>query len=296
VKLVIPVPPGGVQDLLARGIGQELSALWGQSVITENRPGAGGVSAADAVAKAAPDGYMIFMADEVPLTITPLLMSRLPYDPLNDFTPVVALVQSSHVLVVATGAPYGSVKELLAAARSRPGALNYGTFGAGSTGHLNTEELAALAGIKVTHVPYKGGADVLRALVAGDIQFAITGLTPAQPLLKQGRLKAIAYTGARRLVSLPDVPTMAEAGVPGFQTRSWFGWMVPAGTPRPVVERIAADAGRVIATNEFRDKYLAPAGVEVLNLGPDQFPSLLAETRAKYQAQVRRLDFKVSPP
>ena len=199
-------------------------------------------------------------------------------------------------LVVATGAPYGSVKELLAAARSRPGALNYGTFGAGSTGHLNTEELAALASIKVTHVPYKGGADVLRALVAGDIQFAITGLTPAQPLLKQGRLKAIAYTGARRLVSLPDVPTMAEAGVPGFQTRSWFGWMVPAGTPRPVVERIAADAGRVIATNEFRDKYLAPAGVEVLNLGPDQFPSLLAETRAKYQAQVRRLEFKVSPP
>ena len=149
VKLVIPVPPGGVQDLLARGIGQELSALWGQSVITENRPGAGGVSASDAVAKAAPDGYMIFMADEVPLTITPLLISRLPYDPLNDFTPVVALVQSSHVLVVATGAPYGSVKELLAAARSRPGALNYGTFGAGSTGHLNTEELAALAGIKI---------------------------------------------------------------------------------------------------------------------------------------------------
>src|SRR4051812_17689180 len=198
VKIVIPVPPGGVQDLLARAIGQELAREWGQTVLTENRPGAGGVAAADAVAKSAPDGHTIFMADEVPLTITPLLMSKLPYDPQADFVPVIALVQSSHVLAVSASSPYTSVRELIGAARAKPGSLNYGTFGAGSTGHLNTEELATLAGIKVTHVPYKGGADVLRALVAGDIQFAITGLTPAQPLLKQGRLRAIAYTGTRR--------------------------------------------------------------------------------------------------
>jgi tripartite-type tricarboxylate transporter receptor subunit TctC len=293
VRIVIPVPPGGVQDLLARGLSQELTQRWGQSVVTENRPGAGGVSAADSVAKSAPDGHSIFMADEVPFAITPLLISKLPYDPIADFAPVIALVQSSHVLVVASGSSAQSLKDLIAQARARPGEINYGTFGAGSTAHLNTEEFATLAGIKVTHVPYKGGADVMRAVVAGDIQFAIAGLTPSQPLIKQGRLRALAYTGARRLASFPDLPTVAEAGVPGFQTRSWFGWVVPAGTPRAIVERIALDAGRVIQAPEFRDKYLTPAGVDALNFGPDQFAQLLKETRAKYEAQIRRLNFSV---
>lgn len=293
VRIVIPVPPGGVQDLLARGLAHDLSQRWGQSVVTENRPGAGGVSAADSVAKSPPDGHSIFMADEVPFAITPLLIARLPYDPVADFTPVIALVQSSHVLVVASSSPAQTLKDLVATARARPGEINYGTFGAGSTAHLNTEEFATLAGIRVSHVPYKGGADVMRAVVAGDIQFAIAGLTPSQPLIRQGRLRALAYTGSRRLASLPDVPTVAEAGVPGFQTRSWFGWVVPAGTPRAIVDRIAADAGRVISTPEFRDKYLAPAGVDALNLGPEQFVQLLKETRAKYEAQVRRLNFNV---
>ncbi|MCC6474404.1 MAG: tripartite tricarboxylate transporter substrate binding protein, partial [Burkholderiales bacterium] len=246
VRVVIPVPPGGVQDLLARGIGQDLGRLWAQAVIVENRPGAGGVAAADAVAKSPADGHTILMSDEVPLAITPLLLAKLPYDPLADFAPALALVHSSHVVVVAGDSPIKTLQELIAAARARPGEINFGSFGVGSTAHLNTDEFGSLAAIRITHVPYKGGADVMQGLLRGDIQFAITGLTPARALLKQGRVRAIAYTGERRLPQLAELPTVSESGVSGFRTRSWFGWMVPAGTPRAAVDRIAADAGRVI--------------------------------------------------
>jgi len=294
VRIVIPVPPGGVQDLIARGLGQELTRVWGQSVVVENRPGAGGVAAADAVAKSAADGTSILMADDVPLVISPLLIAKLPYDAVADFTPVIALVQSSHVLVVASTFPARTLQELVAIARSKPGEINYGSFGVGSTVHLNTEEFATLAGIRVTHIPYKGGADVLRAIAAGEVQFAITGLTPAKPLVAQGRLRVLAYTGARRLAEISEVPTVAEAGVPGFSTRSWFGWMVPFATPRSVVDKIAVDAARVVATPEFREKYLVPAGLEPLGLGPDQFPALLREARIKYDALIRRANVRLN--
>lgn len=295
VRVVLPVPPGGVQDLIARGIAQELSRIWGHAVVAENRPGAGGVAAADSVAKSPADGHSILMADDVPLVISPMLIAKLPYDPVADFVPVIALVQSSHVVVVAAAYPAKTLQDLIAAMRAKPGGTNFGSFGIGSTVHLNTEDLLALAGVRATHVPYKGGADVLRAVVAGDVQFAITGLTPAQPLIKQGRLRVLAYTGARRLADMPEVPTVAEAGVPGFSTQSWFGWFVPAGTPRPVADRIAADAGRVVATPEFREKYLVPAGLAALNAGPDQFPSLMRDARVKYQALVNRLELKAAP-
>lgn len=294
VRVVLPVPPGGVQDLIARGIAQELSRIWGHAVVAENRPGAGGVAAADSVAKSPADGHSILMADDVPLIISPMLIAKLPYDPVADFVPVIALVQSSHVVVVAAAHPAKTLQELIAAMRAKPGGTNFGSFGVGSTVHLNTEDLLSLAGVRATHVPYKGGADVLRAVVAGDVHFAITGLTPAQPLIKQGRLRVLAYTGTRRLAEMPEVPTVAEAGVPGFSTQSWFGWFVPAGTPRPVADRIAADAGRVVATPEFREKYLVPAGLAALNAGPDQFPSLMRDARVKYQALVNRLELKAA--
>jgi tripartite-type tricarboxylate transporter receptor subunit TctC len=294
VRIVIPVPPGGVQDLIARGLGQELTRVWGQSVVVENRPGAGGVAAADAVAKSAADGTSILMADDVPLVISPLLIAKLPYDAVADFTPVIALVQSSHVFVVASAFPARNLQELIAVAKSKPGAINYGSFGVGSTVHLNTEEFASLAGVRVTHIPYKGGADVLRAVVAGEVQFAIVGLTPAKPLVTQGRLRILAYTGTRRLAEIAEVPTVAEAGVPGFSTRSWFGWMVPSATPRTIVDKIAVDAARVVATPEFREKHLLPAGLEALGLGPDQFPALLREGRIKYDALIKRANVRLN--
>jgi tripartite-type tricarboxylate transporter receptor subunit TctC len=292
VRILIPVPPGGSQDTLGRGAGAELSRLWGQPVVVESRPGAGGITAADAVAKSAPDGYTLLMADEVPLILTPLLHKSLPYDPVKDFIPVVTLAQSSSIVVAPANAPFNSMPELVAAAKSQPGAINFASFGPGSTSHLNTEDFAAQTGITLTHVPYKGGADIMRALMAGEINFAFTGIVAAVPLIKQGRIKAIGYAGERRLPIYPDVPTVSEM-LPGFQTLAWFGWMAPGGTPRPVVEKIAADVARVIAMPAFKEKFLDTAGLAPYSLAPEQFQQLVVSTRAKYQALLKRL--KIDP-
>ena len=288
VRVVLPVPPGGLQDTLARGVTQELSRLWGQGALVETRPGAGGITAAEAVAKAAPDGYTLLMADGVPLTITPYVVRKLPYDAIKDFIPVVGLVQASNIVIAAPDTPFNSIPELIAVARNKPGALNYGSFGPGSANHLGTERFAAEAGVSFTHIPYKGGVDIMRSIMAGDIQFAMTGLTAALPLIKQGRMKAIAWTGTRRTPTLPEVPTVAE-GLPGYATASWFGWFAPANTPQAVVQKIAADTLRVLALPEVRDKFVTGVGLEPLNLMPEAFAQLVGNERVRNEALVKRL-------
>ena len=288
VRIVLPVPPGGLQDTLARGVTQELSRLWGQSVLVDNRPGAGGITAAEAVAKSAPDGYTLLMADGVPLTITPYTVRKLPYDAVKDFVPVVGLVQASNIVIAAPDAPFNSITELIAVARAKPGALNYGSFGPGSANHLGTERFAAEAGVSFTHIPYKGGVDIMRSIMASDIQFAMTGLTAALPLIKQGRMKAIAWTGVRRTPALPDVPTVSE-GMPGYDTASWFGWFAPANTPPEVLQKIASDTLRVLAQPEVREKLVAGVGLEPLNLMPDAFAQLVGKERGRNETLVKRL-------
>jgi len=288
VRVVLPVPPGGLQDSLARGVTQELSRLWGQGALVENRPGAGGITAAEAVAKAAPDGYTLLMADGVPLTITPYMVRKLPYDAVKDFIPVVGLVQASNIVIAAPDAPFNSIPELIAVARGKPGALNYGSFGPGSANHLGTERFALEAGVSFTHIPYKGGVDIMRSIMASDIHFAMTGLTAALPLIKQGRMKAIGWTGTGRNPILPEVPTVAE-GLSGYSTASWFGWFAPANTPQAVVQRIAADALRVLALPEVRDKIVAGVGLEPLNLMPEAFAQLVGSERVRNEALVKRL-------
>ena len=288
VRVVLPVPPGGLQDTLARGITQELSRLWGQSALVENRPGAGGITAAEAVVKSAPDGYTLLMSDRVPLTITPFVVRKLPYDAVKDFIPVVGLVQSSSIVIAAPDAPFNSITELIAAARARPGALNYGSFGPGSNNHLDTERFAAQAGVSFTHIPYKGGADIIRAMMAGDLHFAFTGLTAALPLIKQGRLKAIAFSGTRRNPVLPDVPMVSE-GLPGYDSASWFGWFAPANTPPAIVQKIATDTLRALTTPEVHEKFVAGVGLESFNLMPEAFAQLLGIERVRNEALVRRL-------
>lgn len=293
VRVVVPVPPGGLQDTFARGAMQELSRLWGQPGLVENRPGAGGIPAADAVAKSAPDGYTLFMADQIPLTVTPFVNLKLPFDPVKDLVGVVGLVRASSVLIAPPAAPFNSLQELVAVARSKTGELNYGSFGPGSANHLTTERFARETGIKLVHVPYKGGADVIRAVAAGEVHFSITGLTAALPLIKQGRVKAIAWSGARRSPALPDVPTMSE-GLRGFEQWSWFGWFAPAGTPRAIVERIAADAGRVIAVPEFQAKFITGVGLEPFHLGPDQLSDLVRSERVRNGELVKSLKLTVN--
>ena len=289
VRMVLPYPPGGAVDALARGLGNELAKIWAQPVVIDGKPGAGGVTAAVTVARSAPDGYTIFLADQVPLAVTPFLQRDLPYDALKDFAAVIALVQSSSVLVVPRDFPAATMQDFITAAKAKPGAINYGTWGIASTAHLNTEELATAAGIRMTHVPYKGAADVFRGLLGGEVQAAFVSIAAASPQIRQGQLKALAYGGAKRTRFLPEVPTMAEAGVPGFQVGSCLGLVVPAATPSGIISRIAADAGRALYVPEFKDKYIDGVGFEVFNLPPERYAQLLAEMRAKNEAQLKRL-------
>jgi tripartite-type tricarboxylate transporter receptor subunit TctC len=289
VRLVIQYPPGGSVDALARAMGSELGKLWGQAVVVEGKPGAGGITATASVAHSAADGYTILLIDQGPLTVTPFMQRDLPFDPVRDFAAVVALVQASSLVVVPANSPLNTIPELIAAAKVKPGALNYGTWGVGSVSHLGTEDFATMAGIALTHVPYKGAADVSRGLMGGEVQLAFhsVGATVAQ--IKQGRLKAIAYAGLKRPPLLPDVPTITESGLPGFYARSWLGIVAPAATPRTIINRIAADAGRVLAVQPFVDKYINGAGFEVFNLPPEPFARVIQETRLKNEAQIKRL-------
>lgn len=293
VRLVLPVPPGGLQDALARALAFELSKTWGQQVIVDNRPGASGIIAADIVAKAPADGYTVFMTDNVTWAVNQFLRSKLPYDPQKDFAPVVGLVQAGNVLVVGSDSPVKSVQDLLKAARAKPGELNYGSFGLGSSPHIDTEALSAVAGIRLTHVPYKGGPEILQGLMGGQIEFSITGLPPTLPLIRQGRIRALAYGGLQRSSALPDVPTFSESGLKGFESGAWFGWMVPARTPSAVVEKIAADAIRIAATPEFRDKYILGVGMEPMGLAPAAFADLIKADREKYAVRLKALNLKL---
>ncbi len=293
VRLVLPVPAGGLQDGLARALAFELSKSWGQQVLVENRPGASGIIAADIVAKAPADGYTVFMTDNVTWMANQFLRSKLPYDPVRDFAPVAGLVVAGNVLVAPVDSVAKSLQELIAMARAKPGHLNYGSFGLGSSPHVDTEALSTAAAIRLIHVPYKGGPEILQALMGGQIAFSITGLPPALPLIRQGRIKALAYGGLRRSSALPDVPTLSESGLPGFESSAWFGWMAPARTPAAIIEKIAADAIRVASTPEFRDKYILGVGMEPMGLAPVAFSDLIKADREKYSVRLKALDLKL---
>ena len=293
VRLVLPVPAGGLQDAFARAIAQELGRTWGQSMIIDNRAGATGIIAAELVVKSPADGYTVFMTDNVTILTNHLLRSNLPYDIFRDLQPVIVLVKTSNVLVVHPDFPAKSLNELLAMARAKPGELNYGSFGIGSSPHVDTEALSNAAGIRVTHVPYKGGPAILQGLMGGQISFSLTGFSPALPLIRQGRVRALAYAGSERSPVLPDLPTISEAGVPGFESSAWFGWLLPAGVPRAIVDKIAVDASRVLAEPAFREKYVTAVGFEAVALGPAAFSELLRNDREKYAARFKGMNLKL---
>ena len=292
VRIVIWVPPGGVQDALTRAMAVELNKAWGQPVLVENRPGASGIIAGESVVKSAPDGHSIFQTDGITFNTNYFLRRSMPYDSVKDFAPVLGLVTTSDVLVAKLALPANNVRELVALAKSKPGALNYGSFGQGSAPHLDTEKLSLAAGITMTHVPYKGGGDIPKALLSGEIDFSFSGITGVLPLIRDGRIKALAFGGAQRSPALPDVPTLAESGY-SFDTGGWFGWFVPAATPRAVIDKLAADASRVLAAPAFRDKYILAVGLEPLNLQAAQFADVVKDTREKYEALFKRVQIRL---
>jgi len=293
VRVVVEVPPGGLQDTIARATAQELSTLWGRPVVVENRPSAGGVVAAEGVARSASDGHTLLQTGGSTLYANEIFRKDLPYDSVKDFAPVTILIGSNNILAGSPKLPANTLQELIAMARAKPGALNYGSLGIGHATHVDVEWLLREAGIKVEHVPYKGGAQALQSLASGEIAFSITGITAAIPMVRQGRIKGIAYAGLKRSELFPDMPTVAEAGFPGFESGSWFGWFAPAATPKAVIERIAADVKKVISVPAFKEKFITAGGHELMATPPAEFGPIMDRQRKAFAAKIKPLNLKL---
>lgn len=292
VRIAVQVPPGGLQDTIARATAQELSTLWGHAVIVENRPSAGGVVAAEGVARAAPDGHTILQTGGSTIYANEMLRKDLPYD-AKDFAPVTILIGSNNILAASPKLPANTLQEIIALARAKPGALNYGSLGIGHATHVDVEWILRESGIKVEHVPYKGGAQALQSVASGEIAFAITGITAAIPMVRQGRIKGIGYAGLKRSELFPDMPTVAEAGFPGFESGSWFGWFVPAATSKVVIERIAADVRKVISVPAFKEKFITAGGHELMATPPGEFGPIMERQRKAFAAKIKPLNLKL---
>ena len=293
VRIIVPFPAGGLADNLARGLAQDLQKEWGQAVIVENKPGANTIIAAQATATSPADGYTLLMANDPTVSTNQFLYSKLPYDPEKSFVPVVNIAETIEVLV-AGPAFAGNLTELIAAAKAKPNEISYGTYGPGSKAHIDAEAFSKVAGIKMLHVPYKGVADVVPALLGSQVQVAFIGVPPALPMVQSGKLRGIAIAATKRSAALPDVPTFAEAGMPGgFTSSAWFGLVAPAGTPKPVIDKIAADVSKIIVRPEFEKRYVSGVGLSLLNMGPDRFAEFLNKDRATYAAQVKDLGVKL---
>jgi len=261
IRLVVPFPAAGTTDILAREVAQRLSVLWGQSVVVDNRPGAGGNIGSDLVAKSAPDGYTLLMGTVGTHAINPSLYSKMPYDHVKDFVPIVLVAGVPNVLEVTPSLPVNSVADLIKLAREKPGQLNFASSGSGTSIHLSGELFKAMAGVDMTHVPYKGSAPAITDLMGGQVQLMFDNLPSSLQQIKAGKLHAIAVTSAQRAPALPNVPTIAESGLPGFEASSWFGILAPAGTPPAIVARINADVNQWLQTAEAKDKLLAQGAI-----------------------------------
>ncbi|HVE48545.1 MAG TPA: tripartite tricarboxylate transporter substrate binding protein [Casimicrobiaceae bacterium] len=292
VKLVVPFPPGGSLDNVGRLLAQKLTDTWGQTVVVENRPGAGGNVGADAVAKSPADGYTVVMGALSTHAVNPSLYTTMPYDAVKDFAPISLVAITPNVLVVNAALPVASLKDLIAYAKANPGKLNFGSGSNGSAGHLAGELFKVETKTDVAHIPYKGGAPATQALLAGDTQFMFDNLANAMAQLKGGKIKAIAVTTAQRSKLAPDLPTMSEAGMPGFDISTWFGILAPAGTPSDVIAKWNADLVKVLNMADVREKMLAQ-GAEPAPTTPPEFAAFIARERDKYARIVKASGAKV---
>ena len=291
-RLVVPFPPGGPLDVIGRLIAQQLGERWGQNVVVENKPGAGGNIGADFVAKATPDGYTVVMGALSTQAVNPSLYSKMPYDAQKDFAPITRVAITPNVLVVNPALPVNSVKELIAYAKAHPGKLSFGSGSTGSAGHLAGELLKVDAGIDMVHVPYKGAAPAMQALLAGDTQLMFDNLANAMAQVKAGKLRALAVTTAERSKLAPELPTMAEAGVAGFDISTWFGLFAPAGTPPEIVGKWNSDVVRILDSPEMRERLIAQ-GAEAAPDSPADFARFVASELTKYARIVKASGAKV---
>jgi tripartite-type tricarboxylate transporter receptor subunit TctC len=287
VHIVVPYPPGGAVDAFARVLSQQLFEVWGQQVVVDNRPGASTMIGAEQVAKARPDGYTLLLTAELTFVTVPHLYEKIPYDPLRDFAPIVALVSATQALVVNPSLPIKTVKDLVALAKAKPGELTYGSFGNGSTGHLNMEMLQAMTGTRFNHIPYNGAAPAMNDVIGGHIGFMFAALSIVKGNVQAGKLRMIGVGSDHRSGEFPDIPTISESGVAGFEAKSWFGLVAPAGTPKDVIEKINHDVTKVLADRGFAEKYLAPQGLEPIAGTPEAFAKFIRTETVKWGKVVK---------
>ena len=292
LRIVVPSAPAGGTDIVARLIGQGLTDRLRQSVVVDNRGGAGGIPAVGAVAKAAtPDGYTLMVASNGHLTFGPALYPNLPYDPQKDLAPIMLLANQPFVVAASPALPAATLKEFIALAKARPGGITYGSGGSGSATHLGTELLQSSAGISLMHVPYKGSGVATGALMANEIQILLVGLATVLPQMAAGRLKALGVTTARRSPAAPDLPTVAEAGLPGFEFDVWYGLLAPAATPRAVIAKLYAETAYLMEQAVLRERFAA-AGLEPLRGTPEEFAARMRRELPKWREVVKTANIR----
>jgi tripartite-type tricarboxylate transporter receptor subunit TctC len=290
VHMIISFPPGSATDIVGRIVAQKLSEYWGQPVVAENRGGAGGTIASGIVAKAAPDGYTLLI-DSSGHAVSPSFYAKLPYDVLKDFVEIAPFAGQPNVLVVAPGSKIKSVADLIAEAKANPGKIDFASAGIGSGTHLNLEKFKLATGIEVTHIPYKGTPEVITDLLGGRVEYYFAPISAALSMIRDGKLRAIAVSSAKRSSSLPDVPTIAESGVPGFEFTLWFGLWGPAGMPANLVDKISKDVHRALADPGVRDR-LAKLGNDTMNMTPPQFSQFVHQEVKDYARMIKAAGIK----
>jgi tripartite-type tricarboxylate transporter receptor subunit TctC len=286
IRFIAAFPPGSASEILGRVVGQKLEERWGQPVVVETRPGAGGTIGADVVAKSAPDGYTLLVGSSAEITVGVSLYAKLPYDPVRDLAPVIVIAPVPNIVVINPSVPVTSVKEFVAMARSKPGQINFGSSGNGTTSHLAGEMLKLQAGIDMVHIPYRGSPPALTDLLGGRISVMFAPLTTALPHVKAGKLVALAVSSPRRSSAIPELPTLMESGFPDFEASIWFGLLAPAGTPKDIIAKLNGEVGKILQLPDVRET-LGKQGAEPVGGTSEEYGALIKKDIAKWAKVVK---------